>query len=133
MKSAVSLAERLVAAAATLAIPLALRVLPLPRVLAVCDAWPRVSVRAARPPALAHRVRRWLAHGRGPWKSTCLTRSVVLYAMLRQHGHRPELRVGVAGPARAFDAHAWVIVDGQAVDQPAGVVESYRELRMHHA
>ena len=128
-----SLAEQLVAAAATFAIPLALRRLPLPRVLALCDAWPRVAVRPARPPVLAHRVRRWLANGRGPWKSTCLTRAAVLYAMLRQHGYHPELCIGVAGAARSFDAHAWVTVNGQAVGQPAGVVENYRELRMHRA
>ena len=133
MTRVVLFGERMVAAAAALTIPLALRVLPLPRVLALCDAWPRVAARPARPPALAHRVRRWLAIGRGPWKSTCLTRSVVLYALLRQHGYSPELRIGVSGRARAFDAHAWVTVNGQAVDQPAGVVEGYRELRTHHA
>jgi hypothetical protein len=53
--------------------------------------------------------------------------------MLRQHGYRPEFRIGVAGKRGAFDAHAWVAVDGQAIDQPDGVVESYRKLLAHHA
>src|SRR5687768_12532453 len=60
-----ALPERIVAAAAALAIPLALRLLPLPRVLALCDRWPRVAPQPARPPVLSHRVRRWLAAGRG--------------------------------------------------------------------
>lgn len=133
MTGADRVAERLVAVAALLIIPLALRAVSLQRVLALCDRWPRVAAVPARPPVLAHRVRRWLASGRGPWKSTCLTRSAILYAMLRQHGYRPELRIGVAGRAGAFDAHAWVMVDGRAVDQPAGVTEGYRELLAHHA
>jgi hypothetical protein len=53
--------------------------------------------------------------------------------MLRQHGYRPEFRIGVAGKAGAFDAHAWIALDGQAIDQPEGVVQTYRELMAHHA
>ena len=127
------MAERLVAAAAAILIPLALRALPLPRVLALCDRWPRVAARRARPPVLAQRVRRWLAAGRGPWRSTCLTRSAVLYAMLRQHGHDAEFFVGVAGSSGRFDAHAWVAVGGHPVDQPDGVIDGYRLLLAHHA
>lgn len=127
------LAERIVAVAAAVIIPPALRALPLPRVLALCDRWPRVAVRRARPSVLAQRVRRWLAAGRGPWRSTCLTRSAVLYAMLRQHGHDPEFFVGVAGRASRFDAHAWVAVGGHPVDQPDGVIGGYRLLLAHHA
>ena len=127
------LAERLVAAAAVLAIPPMLRLLPLRRVLALCDRWPRVAASPARPPVLAQRVRRWLSPGRGPWRSSCLTRSAVLYAMLRQHGHAAEFFVGVAGSARAFDAHAWVAVNGHPVDQPEAVAAGYRLLLTHHA
>lgn len=133
MSAAPAWAERAVAGAATLLVPLALRLLPLPTVLAVCDRWPRVASRRARPPALAQRARRWLAFGRGPWKSSCLTRSAVLYAMLRQHGHDPEFFVGVAGTERRFDAHAWVAVGGHAVDQPEGAAAGYRVLLAHHA
>lgn len=129
----VAFAERILAAAATLIVPVALRTMPLPGVLALCDRWPRVAGRRARPPILAQRVRRWLSAGRGPWRSTCLTRSAVLYAMLRQHGYDPEFFVGVAGRASRFDAHAWVSVDGHPVDQPEGVIAGYRLLLAHHA
>lgn len=125
--------ERAVAAMALLLIPPAVRFMPIRRVLAICDRWPRVAARPARPDILAGRVRRWLAAGRGPWRSTCLTRSTVLYAMLRQHGHEPGFCLGVAGSSQRFDAHAWVTVRGRPIDQPDGVAAGYRLLLAHHA
>lgn len=123
--------ERVGALAAVVLIPLLLAVLPLPSVLAVCDRWPRVGRGQATPNGLADRARRWLAHGRGPWTSSCLTRSLVLYAMLRQHGHRPRLHVGVEGDARAFAAHAWVTLGGHPVEQPVTVGDRYQPLMVH--
>lgn len=123
--------ERGAALAAVVLIPLLLAVLPLPSVLAVCDRWPRVGRGQATPNGLADRARRWLAHGRGPWTSSCLTRSLVLYAMLRQHGHRPRLHVGVEGDARAFAAHAWVTLGGHPVEQPVTVGDRYQPLMVH--
>lgn len=119
------------ALAAAVIVPLLLAVLPLPAVLAACDRWPRVGRGTASPNGLADRARRWLAHGRGPWTSSCLTRSLVLYAMLRQHGFRPRLHVGVAGNQRRFDAHAWVTLAGLPLEQPTTVAESYRPLMVH--
>lgn len=124
-------AERAVALGAVVLIPLLLAVLPLPVVLAMCDRWPRMGGGNASPNGLADRARRWLARGRGPWASTCLTRSLVLYAMLRQHGHRPRLHVGVAGDARSFAAHAWVTLDGRPVEQPASVADNFTPLLVH--
>ena len=123
--------ERSGALAATIGIPLLLAALPLPAVLSVCDRWPRIGRGGATPDGLADRTRRWLARGRGPWTSSCLTRSLVLYAMLRQHGFRPRLHVGVAGTERRFDAHAWITIGGQPLEQPAGVADSYRSLMVH--
>lgn len=124
-------AERGGALAAVVLIPLLLAVLPLPSVLALCDRWPRLGDGRATPNGLADRVRRWLSRGRGPWTSSCLTRSLVLYAMLRQHGHRPRLHVGVEGDARAFAAHAWVTLGGRPVGQPATVADRYQVLMVH--
>jgi hypothetical protein len=123
--------ERGVALAATVMIPLLLTLLPFPSVLAICDRWPRTGTSRATPNGLADRVRRWLGNGRGPWASSCLTRSLVLYAMLRQHGHRPRLHVGVDGDTRAFAAHAWVTLDGETVEQPSTVGERYQPLVVH--
>ena len=125
--------ERLVALAATLILPLALRVVSLRAVLAICDRWP-VFERPRHPPhALARRVHRWMARGRGPWAGTCLTHSLVLYAMLRQHGYRPRFIVGVAGVESSFSAHAWVTIDGVPLGNALGGVDRYTMLMSHGA
>lgn len=123
--------ERCSALAAAALIPLLLVLLPLPAVLAICDRWPRVGAGRATPDGLADRVRRWLARGRGPWTSSCLTRSLVLYAMLRQHGHRPRLHLGVDGDSVAFAAHAWITLGGVPVEQPSAVGDRYRPLMVY--
>ena len=125
--------ERALALAATILVPLALRFRPLPEVLALCDRMP-VLVRRRQPPqALAYRVYRWLSHGRGPWASSCLTRSLVLYAMMRQHGYEPHFAIGVAGSAREFAAHAWVTLRTVPVMDRQDVGTTYRPLVSHGA
>jgi len=123
--------DRVGALAAVVMIPLLLTLLPLPSVLAVCDHWPRIGAGRATPNGLADRVRRWLAFGRGPWTSSCLTRSLVLYAMLRQHRHRPHLHLGVDGDTHSFAAHAWVTLDGVPVEQPSTIGDQYQPLMVH--
>ena len=123
--------ERLIALIAALLLPLALRLLPLRTVLAICDRWPVMREPAFSPQVLAARVRRWLARGRGPWSGTCLTRSLVLYAMLRQHGHQPGFILGVNGSSSRFSAHAWVTLSGIAVGEPADAAASYSALLTH--
>jgi hypothetical protein len=113
--------------------PLALRWLSLPNVLALGDRWPAFAPRRANPRALAQRVDRWLARGRGLWSGTCLTRSIVLYVMLRQHGYEPRLIVGVHGAQRAFDAHAWVTVGGIPVADASEIAERFTQLLAHGA
>lgn len=125
------LAERLVAFAATIAAPLALRLLPLPRALVLLDRWPVVRGSGAHPVALASRTQRWLNRGFGLWRSTCLTRSAVLYAMLRQHGYRPLLHLGVMGSENSFEAHAWISLAGIPIADAPQNVERFRPLWMH--
>lgn len=125
--------ERALAAAATIVVPVALRTLPFRTTLALCDAWPRMAGTGASAGALARRVDRWLAAGRALWRPTCLTRAVVLYAMLRQHGHRPRLHIGTAGPAHEFRAHAWVSLGDVPVAESDPALGGYRELLTHGA
>ena len=120
-----------IALTAVVVVPLLVALLPLPSVLAVCDRWPRLGSGRAAPNGLADRVRRWLAFGRGPWTSSCLTRSLVLYAMLRQHGHRPRLHLGVDGNASSFAAHAWVTLGGVPVEHPLTIGDQYKPLMVH--
>jgi hypothetical protein len=123
--------ERGSALLAVIVVPLLLAVLPLPAVLAVCDRWPSVGRGAASPRGLALRVRRWLAYGRGPWTSSCLTRSLVLYALLRREGHHPRLSLGVQGDSRQFVAHAWVTLGGVPVDDSPDAIERFQPLMVH--
>lgn len=43
-----------------------------------------------------------------PWRRTCLTRSVVLYHLLRRSGVPVELCIGVRRENQEFAAHAWL-------------------------
>ena len=124
--------ERLYALAVVVLVPIALRVLPLRATLALCDCFPRVGFAGTSPLALASRVHRWMSHGRSLWTSSCLTRAVVLYAMLRQHGHSPRLHIGVRGASASFVAHAWVSLAGRPVAEASDVGQQYRELLAHH-
>ena len=125
--------ERAMALSAVVIMPLAIRWLSLPNALALCDRWPATARVKATPRALARRVDRWLAHGRGPWSSTCLSRSIVLYVMLRQHGYEPRLVVGIQGGEQAFAAHAWVTMGGIPVADTPESTATYTELLGHGA
>ena len=125
--------ERLFAVAAAFLLPAALRLVSLPDALALCDRWPAIAMPPVTPHALACRVRRWLAYGRGPWTSSCLTRSLVLYAMLRQHGYQPCFFIGVSGKERDFGAHAWITLDGTPVADRPSVIRGYHPLLSHGA
>jgi hypothetical protein len=125
--------ERALAVAATIIIPVAVRVLPFHATLALCDAWPRLRKSQARADALARRVDRWMARGRAVWRATCLTRTLVLYTMLRQHGYAPILHVGTVGPAHRFRAHAWVSLGGTPVGELDASLSDYRQLVVHAA
>lgn len=52
-----------------------------------------------------------------PRRALCLEQSLALTWLLRRRGVRAELRVGVQ--PRPFYAHAWVEVDGRALNEPA--------------
>jgi Transglutaminase-like superfamily len=77
----------------------------------------RLAPRTAIPPArlavlVAAAARAW------PGAVPCLPRAIALEALLRTGGHAAELRIGV-GPRygrERVDAHAWVEVDGIALD-----------------
>lgn len=125
--------ERAVALIAAILLPVAVRTLALPTVLRICDRLPSAGRMRQAPGALVGRARRWLWHGRGPWTSTCLTRSLLLYAMLRQHGYRPRFVVGVMGAQARFAAHAWVMLDDMTLGDPRGAVDNYSQLLSHGA
>lgn len=83
------------------------------------------------PPALqreaALRVMRAVrsAELHGPAHPNCLERSMTLWWMLRREGVEGELHIGARKEAGRFEAHAWVELDGQVLNDGAEVHEHY--------
>ena len=101
--------ERLLSRAALVVVPLAARLVPLRAALALCDRWPAHPGVPSTPGTLARRVRDWF----GPEPGRCLSRALVLYTLLRQHGYDPRLHV--AERAGHSAAQAWVTLGGRVV------------------
>lgn len=72
----------------------------------------------------AQRYARWLevASRHHIVRARCLHRSLVLHYWLRGDGLPSRLRIGVRSEGRSLQAHSWVELGGQAVnEQPAAV------------
>ena len=78
--------------------------------------------------AIVAAVDRWQHRLFWPWRSTCLKRATVLFALLRREGIEVELHIGVRRNAdHAFAAHAWLVRDGQPyLESPASPLTTYR-------
>ena len=70
-------------------------------------------LKAGRLAALAE-----IAGRRGPATVTCLRQALLVYWRLRRRGFSPQLKIGVRKQEQAFDAHAWVELEGVALNQP---------------
>lgn len=114
MSNALPLAWRLRAVAAALVLPPALRLVSLARLMSLVALQPAAALPAAAPlddAALARWVNGLLRRLPGPWHLTCLSRSVVLYHLLRRAGRPVELCIGVFRPAGgSVGAHAWLVL-----------------------
>ena len=64
----------------------------------------------------------------GRFSATCLPRSMVLWRFLQHHGIGCDLRMGARSENGNFEAHAWVEVDGVALNETADVGERFRPL-----
>jgi Transglutaminase-like superfamily len=51
-----------------------------------------------------------------PFKTNCLEQSLVLWPLLRRRGFSAELKFGARKDAGKFEAHAWVELDGEALN-----------------
>ena len=104
-------------------VQVALRRRPLQEVVATLE---QPTGRDPLPVALLNRaISRGLRVGR--WQPRCLTRSLVLYRLLRAQGDVPELVIGLRDQPTSHDAHAWVELAGHDVGPfPGG--RGYREL-----
>lgn len=62
-----------------------------------------------------------------PWRRTCLTRSAVLFHLLRRSGMAVDLCIGVRGDRGQMEAHAWLERDRVPYMEGEGV-QDYEEL-----
>ena len=75
----------------------------------------------------AHRIAHLvsIAARHGPYRATCLRRSLALWWLLRRRGIPAEIRIGVRKDQGKLDAHAWVEHNGQALNEIQGVTARY--------
>lgn len=59
-----------------------------------------------------------------PWQAKCLEQSLALFWSLRTLGQTPILRIGVN--PYGFQAHAWVEVDGEAINEQLDTIRRLR-------
>ncbi|MGQ0732591.1 MAG: lasso peptide biosynthesis B2 protein [Acidobacteriota bacterium] len=79
--------------------------------------------------AEAHDVARIVhAASRHTLANTCLHRSLALWFLLRRQGHEVELRYGARKRDGRFEAHAWVEVDGCALNDDESVDRDFAPL-----
>ncbi len=109
---------------------LALRLLGLRRVHAALRRAGCASNNSVGPARARHhvgRVTRLVAAAarHGPYKATCLPRSLALQWLLRRRGIESDLRVGVRKVAGGLEAHAWLEHEGLPLIDAPDVRERY--------
>jgi hypothetical protein len=62
----------------------------------------------------------------GLYRPTCLPQSLALWWLLRCHGIETDLRVGVKPAANGLEAHAWVELQGQPLNDDLDVHRHFR-------
>jgi len=110
------------------ALPLLKRVLPLSRVVALV--WPR-RCRSAGERDRTRELR--IAAGIGLLfggngtrrRDNCLERSLLAYRFLAEAGGEPQLVWGVRRNKDKLEGHAWVVLDGDPLADPAEEVDSF--------
>jgi hypothetical protein len=73
-----------------------------------------------------------VANDRLPLPTTCLSRSLALWYLLRRQGVRSEIQIGVRAGGQPLDAHAWVVYDGQVLNDDEARTSTYAVLRQTH-
>jgi hypothetical protein len=66
-----------------------------------------------------------LARQYGVHEGNCLSRSLVLWSLLRRQGIESDLRIGTRTAGGRFEAHAWVEYDGHPLNEDQDVYERY--------
>lgn len=102
-----------------LTIPPLLHIVPVNRLLTRLGSR-RASYVSPPTEALVDEVDAWLTRLPWPWRSTCLKRASILYALLRRSGEDIALHIGVKRETdKSFAAHAWLVRNGQPYLEPS--------------
>ena len=75
--------------------------------------------------ALALQAQR-LARRKARVGDTCLVRSLTLWALLLRRGVDTQLRVGIRKTGTSFEAHAWLELRGEPLNESPSVVGTYQ-------
>jgi len=115
-------------------IDVALRLFGLQRSWAWLSWWaPQPSDAVVDPPALADATRlAALARAVGNhsvWPTTCLRQALAVWLLLRRQRLPAELKIGVTRREPPFQAHAWVDLNGVALDPEAASHAAFPKLR----
>jgi hypothetical protein len=73
----------------------------------------------------------WLARAigaRSPWRTSCLRQALAVWWLLRRRRLPAELKIGVIRRNPPFQAHAWVELDGVALDPDAAAHQAFPSL-----
>jgi hypothetical protein len=73
------------------------------------------------------RARRWIRYAKrqGPYHGTCLSRSLVLWWLLRRQGIESVMRIGTRRLDGEFQAHAWLEYQGRPLNAGQRVRQKY--------
>ncbi|MBS1819448.1 MAG: lasso peptide biosynthesis B2 protein [Acidobacteria bacterium] len=99
---------------------------PLPDLVALVRRDPRAARRDPREEQRLVTLTRWASRAT-QWSSRgdCLERALVAYRYLTAANARPTLVVGLAEGEREARGHAWVTVDGMAVDDTTDTLDGF--------
>lgn len=64
-------------------------------------------------------------------RGNCLSKSIVLWHLLRRQGVEARLHVGARKDGAAFEAHAWVELDGQPINESSDVRKRFGTFESH--
>lgn len=116
---------------------LLIRVLPLPRVLALLDGpltWPAgLGMASARrdPRRLVRLSKALLRQDVAFLRKNCLRQCLALYPILRRAGHPIVFRLGVARDADGFRAHSWLEFEGRPLAEDGDPTLQFKVIYSH--
>jgi hypothetical protein len=106
-------------------LPVLKRRVPLATLAKVMWRTPRARIRpdhADRIPDLVRRLYRGFREGQ---EGICLERSLLTYRFLSGAGADPRLVIGIRGRGGSVTGHAWVVVNGEPLFEPAASLGEY--------